>query len=60
MLIKLTQANESGEDVGVIFINSDQIVSISTVQNVTEIHTADGKPQWVKETPEQIAALLKR
>jgi hypothetical protein len=59
MLIKLRQANESGEEVGVIFINPDQIVVLTTVQNVTEIRTADGKSQWVKETTEQIAAMMK-
>jgi hypothetical protein len=42
-LIKLRKANESGEDEGVVFINTDQIVSISAGQNVTEIHLVDAR-----------------
>jgi hypothetical protein len=57
-LIKLRQANESGEEVGIILINPDQIVSISILKNVTEIHTTDGKAQWLKETPEEVASMI--
>ncbi|MGB8522505.1 MAG: hypothetical protein WCD43_06040 [Candidatus Acidiferrales bacterium] len=57
-LIRLRQARESGEEVGVLLINPDQIVSIITLNNVTEIHTVDGKVQWVKETPEEVAAKI--
>jgi hypothetical protein len=44
-LIKLRKANETGEDEGVVFINTDQIVSISAGQNVTELRLADGRIQ---------------
>lgn len=57
-LIRFRQANNSGEEVGVILINPDQIVSIITLNNVTEIHTVDGKVQWVKETPEEVASMI--
>jgi hypothetical protein len=59
MLIKLRKANETGEDEGVVFINTDQIVSISAGQNVTEVRLADGRSQWVKDTPEEVVSLAK-
>jgi hypothetical protein len=58
-LIKLRKANETGEDEGVVFVNTDQIVSISAGQNATEVHLVDGRTQWVKDTPEEVAALAK-
>jgi hypothetical protein len=58
-LIKLHKANETGEDEGVVFINTDQIVSISAGRNVTEIHLVDGRTQWVKDTPEEVIMLAK-
>jgi hypothetical protein len=58
-LIKLHKANDTGDDEGVVFINTDQIVSISAGQNVTEIHLVDGRTQWVKDTPEEVVALAK-
>jgi hypothetical protein len=58
-LIKLRKANETGEDEGVVFVNTDQIVSISAGQNVTELRMADGQPLWVKDTPEDVVALAK-
>jgi hypothetical protein len=58
-LIKLRKANDTGQDEGVVFINTDQIVSISAGQNVTEVHLVDGRTQWVKDTPEEVAALAK-
>ena len=57
-LIRLRQANESGEEIGVLLINPDQIVSIIVFNNVTEIHTVDGKAQWVKETPDEVASKI--
>jgi hypothetical protein len=36
-LIKLRKANETGEDEGVVFVNPDQIVSVSAGQTVTEM-----------------------
>ena len=57
-LIRLRQANEAGEEIGVLLINPDQIVSIIVFNNVTEIHTVDGKAQWVKETPDEVASKI--
>ena len=59
MLIKLRKANETGDDEGLVFVNTDQIVSISLAQSVTEIHLADGRSLWVMDTPDQIAAMVK-
>jgi len=57
--IKLEKANESGEDAGAVFLNPDQIVSVAAGPNVTEIQTTDGHTHWVKESPDQVAALVK-
>ena len=59
MLIKLRKANQIGEDEGVVFVNTDQIVSVNAIQNVTEIHLADGHSQYVKDTPEEVVSLAK-
>jgi hypothetical protein len=58
-LIKLRKANQDGEEVGVVFVSTDQIVSISAEQNVTEIHLTDARSQYVKDTPEEVVALAK-
>ena len=58
-LIKLRKASQDGEEVGAVFVNTDQIVSIGAEQNVTEIHLTDGHSQYVKNTPEEVAALAK-
>ncbi len=58
-LIKLHKANQTGEDEGVVYVNTDQIVSIGAGQNVTEIHLVGGRSQWVKDTPEEVVALAK-
>jgi hypothetical protein len=58
-LIKLRKANQDGEEVGVVFVNTDQIVTISTEQNVTEIRLTDGHSQYVKNTPEEVILLEK-
>ena len=58
-LIKLRKANEDGEDAGVIFVNTDQIVVINAGKSATELQTADGHTRWVKETPDEVAALVK-
>jgi hypothetical protein len=42
-----------------VFINTDQIAAVVIGQNTTEIQMVDGQPRWVKETPEEIAALAK-
>jgi len=58
-LIKLRMANEKGDETGTVFINVDQIVSVSVIQGTTTIQTADGKPHWVKNTPDEVVALVK-
>jgi hypothetical protein len=58
-LIKLRKANETGEDEGIVFVNTDQIVSVGTGQTVTEIRLVDGRIQWIKESPEEVVALAK-
>ena len=58
-LIKLRKANEAGEEVGVLYANTDQIVAISAGQNTTELQMADGRTRWVKDTPDSVASLAK-
>jgi hypothetical protein len=58
-LVKLRKANQTGDEEGVDFLNTDQIVSVSAGQNVTEIRLVDGRIQWVKDTPEEVVALAK-
>jgi len=58
-LIKLRKTNEVETDVGIIFINTDQILAVTAGQSATEIQMADGRTHWVKETPAEVAALAK-
>ena len=58
-LIKLRMANEKGDETGTVFINPDQIVSVAVFEGTTTIQTADGKPHWVKNTPDEVATLVK-
>ncbi|MGC9949052.1 MAG: hypothetical protein ABSF64_22010 [Bryobacteraceae bacterium] len=58
-LIKLRKANDAGEEVGVLFVNTDQIVAITAGQNATELAMADARTRWVKDTPDEIASLAK-
>jgi hypothetical protein len=58
-LIKLRKANETGDEVGVLFVNTDQIVAISAGSSATEIQMADGRTRWVKDTPDAVVALAK-
>jgi hypothetical protein len=58
-LVSLRKANQMGQDVGAVYLNPDQIVSVSAGQEVTEIQTSDGHTHWVMETPDQVAALVK-
>lgn len=58
-LIKLHKANELGEDAGIVFLNADQIVSIASGPNVTEVLTVDGHTHWIKESPDDVAAQVK-
>jgi hypothetical protein len=58
-LIKLCKANETGQGSGVVFVNTDQIVSVGAGQKVTELLMGDGRTRWVKDTPEQVVSLAK-
>ena len=58
-LIKLRMANESREQVGELYLNTDQLVSISKGQSTTEIQAANGHTFWVKDSIEQVAGLAK-
>jgi hypothetical protein len=57
--IKLRKASETGQEVGTVVVNTDQIVAFSAGQNVTELQMADGRPRWVSDSPDEIAALAK-
>jgi uncharacterized protein YlzI (FlbEa/FlbD family) len=59
-LIKLRMANDAGEDIGVLFVNIDQIVAISASPRATELQLADGRTRWVKDTPDEVVSLAKR
>jgi len=58
-LIKLRKANEAGEEVGTLIVNTDQIVSITAGQSATELEMADGHTRWVRDTPDEVALLAK-
>jgi hypothetical protein len=58
-LLKLRKANENGDEVGSVFLNTDQIVTINAGQGATEIRTTDGHSSWVKETPEEVVTKAK-
>jgi len=58
-LIKLDKANEQGQSVGEIYINTDQIISMSIGLATTEIQMADGRSRWVKQTPDEVSAVAK-
>jgi hypothetical protein len=57
--LKLRKANESGESAGTIFVNTDQVLTISTGPAVTELNMSDGKTKWVLDTPDEIANMIK-
>jgi hypothetical protein len=59
-LIKLRKANETGEEVGILIVNTDQIVAVSVGQAATELQTSDGHMRWVKETPDEVVSLAKK
>jgi hypothetical protein len=59
-LIKLRKANEAGEEVGVLIVNTDQIVAVSLGQAATELQASDGHVRWVKETPDEVVSLAKK
>lgn len=58
-LIKLRKANEAGEDVGMLIVNTDQIVAINAGQNATELQMVDERTRWVKDTPEEVISSAK-
>jgi hypothetical protein len=58
-VIKLRKANETGDEVGDLYINADQIVTVDAGASATEILTADGKTHWVKDAPADVAAAIK-
>jgi len=58
-LIKLRKANEAGDEVGVLYVNTDQILAISAGPSATELQMADGRTRWVKDTPDAVVAMAK-
>ena len=56
-IIKLRKANEAGQETGILFVNTDQIVVITAGLSTTEVQMTDGHTRWVKETPDAVAAL---
>ena len=56
-LVELRGANEGGEETGVLFANTDQIVAISSGANATQVQMADGNIRWVKDTPDAVVLL---
>ena len=58
-LIKLHKKNEAGEDAGVLFVNTDQIVAVTAGPKATELQMADGRSRWVGDTPDEVASLAK-
>jgi len=57
--IKLSKANEAGEEEGISFINTDQIVEITSGQNTTEVQMTDGRTRWVKDALDVVIAMAK-
>jgi hypothetical protein len=57
--IKLRKANESGESVGPVFVNTDQILTISVGPAATELNMSDGKMKWVLDSPDEIVKMMK-
>jgi len=58
-LIKLRGANEAGEEVGILFVNTDQIATISAGPSGTELQMGDGNTRWVKDALDAVVALIK-
>jgi hypothetical protein len=60
MWLRLTQANESGEAVGPMSVNSDNIAAIIPLERTgvtfSCLRTTDCRVLWAKETLEQIEA----
>ena len=58
--IKLRKANQQGEEVGPVFMNTDQILTIWIDKAATEIQMSDGHSRWVKDSPDEVVALAKK
>jgi len=58
-LIKLHKTNEAGDSAGVLFVNSDHIVAITSTSGSTELELANGHTRWVKDSPDDIVSLIK-
>jgi hypothetical protein len=58
-LIKLRKANEAGDEVGVLYVNTDQILAISAGPSATELQMAGGRMRWVEDTPDAVVAMAK-
>jgi uncharacterized protein YlzI (FlbEa/FlbD family) len=56
-LLKLRKANEAGEEVGTVIVNTDQIVAVASGPKATELQMADGRTRWVKESPDEVVTL---
>jgi hypothetical protein len=56
-LLKLRKANEAGEEVGTVIVNTDQIVAVVSGPKATELQMADGRTRWVKESPDEVVTL---
>ena len=50
--IKLRMANNEGEEMGTVFVNTDQILTIWLDKTATEIQMSDGRARWVKNSPD--------
>ena len=56
-LLKLRKANEAGEEVGTVIVNTDQIVAVVSGPKATELQMTDGRTRWVKESPDEVVTL---
>ena len=56
-IVQLREAKEAGEETGVLFRNTNQIVGISSGPNATEVQMADGRTRWVKDPPDEVVLL---
>jgi hypothetical protein len=57
-IIALQRANPSGEPAGVVFVNTDQIITIEAGEKATLLTLGSG-PRWVVDKPEDIASKAK-
>ena len=52
--ISLTKANQGGEPLNQIAVNSDMVAWVDLDESVTVIRFGDGSQKWVKETVEEV------